>query len=186
MSVSTNHKVSITNLSGNPSLKLGEFSVGEDNSLSVGVGNESGEGGGGTGDGTVGADGKSAYEIAVEHGFEGSESEWLESLKGEDGVDGKDGVDGVDGSDGKDGADGENGADGKSAYQIAVEHGFEGTESEWLNSLKGANGEDGNDGSDGEDGYTPVKGVDYWTTQDVAEIKAYVDTQVGGVLNGSY
>lgn len=33
-----------------------------------------------------GADGKSAYEIAVEHGFEGSEQEWLESLKGEDGA----------------------------------------------------------------------------------------------------
>ena len=28
------------------------------------------------------ADGKSAYEIAVDHGFKGSESEWLESLKG--------------------------------------------------------------------------------------------------------
>ena len=36
-------------------------------------------------DGADGADGKSAYEIAVEHGFEGSESEWLESLKGKDG-----------------------------------------------------------------------------------------------------
>lgn len=29
--------------------------------------------------------GKSAYEIAVAHGFEGTEAEWLESLKGEDG-----------------------------------------------------------------------------------------------------
>lgn len=27
-------------------------------------------------------DGKSAYEIAVAHGFKGSETEWLESLKG--------------------------------------------------------------------------------------------------------
>lgn len=40
-------------------------------------------------------DGKSAYEIAVENGFVGSESEWLESLKG---ADGKDGVDGKDGT----------------------------------------------------------------------------------------
>lgn len=32
-----------------------------------------------------GADGKSAYEIAVEHGFVGTEAEWLESLKGKDG-----------------------------------------------------------------------------------------------------
>jgi len=32
-----------------------------------------------------GLDGKSAYEIAVEHGFVGTEEEWLESLKGADG-----------------------------------------------------------------------------------------------------
>lgn len=35
--------------------------------------------------GGAGADGKSAYEIAVEKGFEGTEEEWLESLKGTDG-----------------------------------------------------------------------------------------------------
>ena len=34
---------------------------------------------------TVPANGLSAYEIAVRHGFEGSEEEWLESLKGEKG-----------------------------------------------------------------------------------------------------
>ena len=33
-----------------------------------------------------GLDGKSAYEIAVEHGYVGTEEEWLESLKGKDGV----------------------------------------------------------------------------------------------------
>ena len=38
---------------------------------------------------------------------------------------------------------GESGADGKSAYQSAVEKGFEGTEEEWLESLKGDKGEDG-------------------------------------------
>ena len=32
-----------------------------------------------------GENGKSAYEIAQEHGFEGSEEEWVESLKGKDG-----------------------------------------------------------------------------------------------------
>lgn len=41
---------------------------------------------------------------------------------------------------------GESGADGKSAYQSAVEKGFEGTEEEWLASLKGAQGEKGEDG----------------------------------------
>lgn len=34
-------------------------------------------------DGNDGADGKSAYKIAVENGFVGTEEEWLESLKGE-------------------------------------------------------------------------------------------------------
>lgn len=52
-----------------------------------------------TSGGQKGDDGKSAYEIAVEHGFEGTEEEWLESLKG---TDGKNGTDGTDGTDGKD------------------------------------------------------------------------------------
>lgn len=34
----------------------------------------------------VGKDGKSAYEIALDNGFEGTEAEWLESLRGESGV----------------------------------------------------------------------------------------------------
>ena len=34
---------------------------------------------------SAGQDGKSAYEIAVENGFEGTEQAWLESLKGEPG-----------------------------------------------------------------------------------------------------
>lgn len=34
-------------------------------------------------------DGKSAYEIAVENGFEGTEAEWLASLKGDKGDQGK-------------------------------------------------------------------------------------------------
>lgn len=54
---------------------------------------------------------------------------------------------------GKDGADGADGQNGLSAYEIAVENGFEGTEAEWLESLKG---ETGADGAKGEDGKTPV------------------------------
>ena len=38
------------------------------------------------------------------------------------------------------------GKDGKSAYEIAVSNGFEGTEEEWIASLKGAKGDPGNDG----------------------------------------
>ena len=38
----------------------------------------------------------------------------------------------------------------------------------------------------GADGYTPVKGTDYWTAEDIAEIQSYIDNQIGGALNGSY
>lgn len=41
---------------------------------------------------------------------------------------------------GAQGIPGADGAPGKSAYQLAVEHGFVGTEAEWLASLKGADG----------------------------------------------
>ena len=47
---------------------------------------------------------------------------------------------GEDGLPGKDGAKGADGADGKSAYQVAVDNGFSGTEPEWLNSLKATGG----------------------------------------------
>ena len=120
-----------------------------------------------------GKDGKSAYEIAIEHGFVGTEAEWLESLKG---VDGKNGVDGLPGKDGKSGADGLpgrdgiNGTDGKSAYIIAVEHGFTGTENEWLQSLKGA---------DGKDGITPDMS-DYATKADIAELQEQI-RQISGI-----
>lgn len=40
---------------------------------------------------------------------------------------------------------------GKSAYEIAVDNGFEGTEQEWLASLKGEKGEDGTSGKNGSD-----------------------------------
>lgn len=140
-----------------------------------------------------GKDGKSAYEVAVAYGFVGTEVEWLESLKGvdgkdgvngKDGCDGRNGVDGLPGKDGKDGADGVpghngadgkngvdgiNGSDGKSAYIIAVEHGFTGTENEWLQSLKGA---------DGKDGITPDMS-DYATKADIAELQKQIENISG-------
>lgn len=44
--------------------------------------------------GDKGETGDSAYEIAKKNGFVGTEEEWLESLKGEEGVGGQDGKDG--------------------------------------------------------------------------------------------
>ncbi len=62
-----------------------------------------------------------------------------------EGLNGKNGADGADGANGLNGLDGLDGRDGKSAYEIAVENGFEGTVNEWLLSLvvQGAVGKDG-------------------------------------------
>lgn len=49
---------------------------------------------------------------------------------------------------------------GASAYELAVENGYEGSEEAWLASLRGS------------DGYTPVRGQDYWTEEDQAAIQA--------------
>ncbi|CAE6814528.1 YadA-like family protein [Xanthomonas arboricola] len=48
--------------------------------------------------GPRGADGLSAYEVALTNGFQGNESDWLASLKGESGAQGPAGNDGVDGT----------------------------------------------------------------------------------------
>lgn len=56
---------------------------------------------------------------------------------------------------------GAQGIQGLSAYQIAVQHGFEGTEAEWLISLKGEKGETGpkgDKGNTGEKGDTGERG----------------------------
>lgn len=60
---------------------------------------------------------------------------------------------------GVDGKNGVNGSDGKSAYIIAMEHGFVGTETEWLESLRGADGKDGLPGKDGKNGVDGKDGI---------------------------
>jgi DNA-binding CsgD family transcriptional regulator len=102
--------------------------------------------------GEQGADGKSAYEIAAENGFSGDADAWLESLQGPEGEQGPQGSEGSEGSEGPEGAQGVQGEDGKSAYQIAVELGFIGVESEWLESLKGEKGDEGDQGPQGSTG----------------------------------
>lgn len=62
--------------------------------------------------GEPGADGKSAYEIAVENDFSGSETEWLESLRGEPGPQGETGETGPQGPKGDKGDTGATGATG--------------------------------------------------------------------------
>lgn len=130
-----------------------------------------------------GEDGKSAYQIAVDNGFEGTEKEWLDSLKGDpftyedftseqlealtgpagkDGYTPQKGVDYFDGQDGKDGTDGYTPVkgvdyfDGKDGY----------TPVKGVDYFDGTDGKDGANGKDGVDGYTPVKGVDYFDGTD--------------------
>ena len=54
--------------------------------------------------------------------------------------------------------DGKDGVDGKSAYQIAVDNGYPGTEQAWLASLKGEKGDKGDTGAAGEKGEKGDKG----------------------------
>ena len=96
----------------------------------------------------TGLNGKSAYELAVENGYEGSQDQWLSSLAGADGINGTDGKNGIDGT------------NGKTAYEIACENGFVGSEQEWLLSLQfGKKGEDGKDGANGLNGKDGKDGV---------------------------
>lgn len=63
------------------------------------------------------------------------------------------------------------GTNGKSAYQIAVENGFVGTEQQWLESLKGK---------------TPVKGTDYFTADDITSIVNAVYAKIADGTEVSY
>lgn len=83
--------------------------------------------------------GYSAYEIAVQEGFVGTEEEWLASLVGPEGKQGKDGERGIQGPRGQQGD-------------------------------KGDKGNKGDKGDTGNDGHTPVKGVDYFTSEDIASL----------------
>lgn len=51
------------------------------------------------------------------------------------------------GKQGKEGTPGADGQDGKSAYEIALDHGYTGTEAEWLESVRGQQGEPGLNGA---------------------------------------
>ena len=111
---------------------------------------------------TEGLDGKSAYQVAVDNGFNGTEQQWLVSLQGEVGksayqlavLNGFTGTtqQWLQSLKGQNGQDGQNGLHGKSAFELAVEEGFDGTLQQWLDSLKGEDGTPGQDGSNGING----------------------------------
>ena len=72
---------------------------------------------------------------------------------------GEQGIQGIQGIQGERGLQGEQGIQG-----VAGENGKDGV--------------DGKDGANGQDGYTPVRGIDYWTEEDIATIQQYIDNQL--------
>ena len=128
-----------------------------------------------------GVEGKSAFDVAVENGFNGTKEEWLESLRGPAGPQGP------------------AGPRGYSAYAAwrTLEGNENGTVEEFIESLKGQQGPAGEQGPQGEkgeqgpagpqgekgeDGYTPVKGVDYFTEEELKEIM-YDDTEIRELID---
>lgn len=86
---------------------------------------------------TPGKDGKSAYELALDNGFEGSEEAWLASLIGPPGIDAE-------------------GKPGKSAYELALDLGFSGTVQDYLSALKGSPGQGLHYDANGTDAEKPL------------------------------
>ena len=127
-----------------------EVSVSEDGSAAASVGEDLPRG-------------KSAYEIAKENGFNGTETEWLASLKGEPGAAG---ASGKDGENGKTPYVGDNGnwyigADdtGKPSRGAKGEKGEKGdTGAQGIQGEKGDTGAQGPQGAAGADGKTPYVG----------------------------
>ena len=176
-----------------------------------------------------------------------TKEEWLETLKGADGVDGTVSFDtltdeqkaslkgekgdkgdkgdigetGANGQNGADGQDGQDGQDGRGIVSTKFLYGYSSTpntvptswsdtdsnlllgEYRWVKVeitysdnttetnyisyvYNGKDGTNGTNGTNGTDGHTPVRGTDYWTQEDINTIKAYIDTELGVIENGSY
>lgn len=129
------------------------------------------------GDMIKGPQGDSAYQIALKHGFKGTEEEWLASLVGAQGPMGPQGPQGTPGVKGVDGKDGHQGVDGK----------------------PGKDGEPGPQGPAGKDGKSgvhigteaPTDDSNVWidldgTPDNEVATKQYVNEMLGVIENGSY
>lgn len=95
--------------------------------------------------------------------------------QGEQGISGPQGAQGIAGPQGPKGSDGAKGADGVSVTHrwngtVLEVTSASGTTSAYLKGDKGDTGATGKDGAKGADGKTPVRGTDYWTAADKAEI----------------
>lgn len=110
--------------------------------------------------GQPGPAGLSAYELAKQAGFKGTEQEWLDSLKK-----------------GPAGPQGKTGENGKSAYEIWKSQGHSGTEADFLNSLVGPRGPEGQPGPAGKDGANGQAGADGLSAYQVAQKDGFKGTE---------
>jgi hypothetical protein len=101
--------------------------------------------------GKAGSDGDSAYDVAVNNGFVGTEQEWLDSLVGADG------------------------AIGDSAYDVWIAEGNVGNTSDYINAITG---ESGRDGADGDQGIQGIQGVQGDAGADGIDATPYDDTAI--------
>lgn len=107
--------------------------------------------------GAQGIQGLSAYQVAVQHGFEGTEAEWLISLKGEKGETGPKGDKGDTGEKGATGERGPQGLQGERGLQgVQGEQGEPGIQGPV--GPKGGKGDQGEQGPQGEPGPQGPKG----------------------------
>lgn len=105
--------------------------------------------------GAAGPCGASAYEIWLRLGNEGTEADFIASLRGPQGQAGPTGSRGEPGARGPAGAQG---VAGKSAYQVWLDLGNQGTEQDFIDSLRGPAGEQGPPGEPGVQGEPGAQG----------------------------
>ena len=122
--------------------------------------------------GPKGDDGRSAYQVWLDAGNKGTETDYLASLIGATGAPG------TKGDTGNTGATGPAGPAGKSAYQVWLDAGNTGTEADYLASLKGATGPAGKDGTTPD--LTPyLKSADAAATYQTAiQVQAAIDAKI--------
>ena len=158
--------------------------------------------------------GKSAYEVAVEQGFEGSEEEWLATLKGdpfeyEDFTEEQ--LDKLKGGKGDPFEYDDFTEEQLEGLKFKFEHfteaelqglrfKYEDFTKEQLEELKGEpfkyedftpeqlealKPKKNVDYFDGKDGLTPQRGVHYWTNEDIATIQTYIDILVAELVDSA-
>lgn len=135
-------------------------------------------------DGKDGENGKSAYEIAVQNGYDGTESDWLESLKGQKGDTGEPGATGAKGDPGEKGDQGVPGIPGEKG-----ERGEKGEKGDagapGKDGVNGKDGTNGVDGKNGTDGYSPTATVTETDAGAVISITDKNGTTTATVKNGT-